>query len=196
MSSQDQVLHVFTSHIFDKWECFTLGKRFISFYVFKFHFWMTYIIIMNGVKYGPNYHLDPHVRIKTSSKQRIKGRSHLTTTTYFNPWFVIINEWVAWSSMVVFTLDDKKNVWPHKICMSPSRRRQVQMDHKGSFTLCVFFSDCDCDSSYHNKKVAQDSMEVFALCDCNNIINSYSALYEQKQIAVTNRTVWTGPKNS
>ena len=36
---------------------------------------------------------------------------------------------------------------------------------KGPFTLCLF-SDCDYDSSYHNKWVVQDSMEVFTLCDC------------------------------
>ena len=35
-------------------------------------------------------------------------------------------------------------------------------------------------------------MEVFTLCDCD-ITNSYTAHYEQKQIAVANRTVWTGP---
>ena len=35
---------------------------------------------------------------------------------------------------------------------------------------CVIFSDCDCNSSYRNKWVVQDSMEVFTLCDCN-IIN-------------------------
>ena len=50
-----------------------------------------------------------------------------------------------------------------------------------------FFSDCDCDSSYRNKWVAQDSVEVFTLCDCNHITNSYIAHYEQKQIAVANR---------
>ena len=36
---------------------------------------------------------------------------------------------------------------------------------------------------------AQDSKEVFTLCDCDNITNSYTAHYEQEQIAVTNRTV-------
>ena len=30
----------------------------------------------------------------------------------------------------------------------------------------TFFSDCDCDSSYRNKWVVQESMEVFTLCDC------------------------------
>ena len=58
----------------------------------------------------------------------------------------------------------------------------------------AFFSDCDCDSSYHNKWVAQDSVEVFTLCDCDNIINSYAAHCEQKQITVANHTVWTDPK--
>ena len=43
-----------------------------------------------------------------------------------------------------------------------------------------FFSDCDCDSSYRNKWVAQDSMEMFTLCDCNNMTNSYVAHYKQK----------------
>ena len=52
-----------------------------------------------------------------------------------------------------------------------------------------FFSDYDCDSCYHNKWVTQKSMEVFTPCDCDNIINSYSAYYEQNQIAVANRTV-------
>ena len=44
----------------------------------------------------------------------------------------------------------------------------------------AFFSDCDCDSSYRNKYVAQDSMEVFTLCDCNNITNSYVTHCKQK----------------
>ena len=35
-------------------------------------------------------------------------------------------------------------------------------DIDASFTLCIF-SDCDCDFSYHNKWVVQDSMEVFTL---------------------------------
>ena len=51
------------------------------------------------------------------------------------------------------------------------------------FKLC-YFSDCDCDSSYHNKWVVQDSMEMFTLCDCNNVTNSYLVHYKQKQIAV------------
>ena len=38
---------------------------------------------------------------------------------------------------------------------------------------CAIFSGCDCDSSYRNKWVVQDSMEVFTLCDCDNITNSY-----------------------
>ena len=33
----------------------------------------------------------------------------------------------------------------------------------------------------------RDSMEVFTLCDCDNITNSYPAHYKQKQIAVANR---------
>ena len=46
---------------------------------------------------------------------------------------------------------------------------------KGSFTLCIFY---DCDSSYRNKWVVQDSMEVFTLCDSDNITNSYTAHYK------------------
>ena len=50
---------------------------------------------------------------------------------------------------------------------------------------CVFFfSDCDCNLVYRNKWVVQDSMEVFTLCDCDNITNSYVAHSEQK----TNRS--------
>ena len=52
----------------------------------------------------------------------------------------------------------------------------------------AIFSDCDCDSSYHNKLVVQDLIEVFTLCDCDNITNFYLAHFKQKQIAVTNRT--------
>ena len=39
----------------------------------------------------------------------------------------------------------------------------------------------------------QDSMDVFTLCDCHNITNSYVTHYKQKQIAVAirkKRTVW------
>ena len=52
---------------------------------------------------------------------------------------------------------------------------------------CAFSSDCDCDSSYHDKCVVQNSMEVFTLCDCDKITNSYAAHYEQEQIAVAIR---------
>ena len=36
---------------------------------------------------------------------------------------------------------------------------------------------CYCDSFYRNKWVIQDSMEVFTLCDCDNITCSYVAHY-------------------
>ena len=36
---------------------------------------------------------------------------------------------------------------------------------------CVFFSDCNCDSSYHNKWVVQDSMEV-RLWEHHHLLNS------------------------
>ena len=51
----------------------------------------------------------------------------------------------------------------------------------GTIHHCAFSSDCDCDSSYRNKWVVQDSMEVFTLCDCDKITNSYVAHYEQKK---------------
>ena len=38
---------------------------------------------------------------------------------------------------------------------------------------CALSSDCYCDSSYHSKWVIQSSMEVFTLCDYDNITNSY-----------------------
>ena len=44
----------------------------------------------------------------------------------------------------------------------------------------AFFSDCDCDSFHRNKWVTWDSMEVFTLCDCDNITNSYAAHCKQK----------------
>ena len=47
-----------------------------------------------------------------------------------------------------------------------------------SFTLCVFFSDGDCDSSGHNKWVTQ-----------NNLTSSSTVYCKQKQIAVSNRTL-------
>ena len=49
---------------------------------------------------------------------------------------------------------------------------------------CVFFSDYDCDLVYRNKWVVQNSMEVFTLCDCDNITYYYVAHCEQK----TNRS--------
>ena len=50
-------------------------------------------------------------------------------------------------------------------------------------SLCVIFYECECDSSYRFKWVVWHSMEVFTLCDCDNIRNSYLAHYKQKQIA-------------
>ena len=47
-----------------------------------------------------------------------------------------------------------------------------------------YFSDCDCDSSCRNTWVVEESMELFELCDCTSITNSYVAQYQQKQIAV------------
>ena len=66
----------------------------------------------------------------------------------------------------------------------------TMVNNKGSFTLCIF-SDCNChcDSFCHNQWVAQDSMEVLALCDCDNITRSCAAHCKQKQIAIANRTV-------
>ena len=55
----------------------------------------------------------------------------------------------------------------------------------GLVHIVRFFSDCDCDSSYHNRWFVQDSMEVFTLCDCDNI--TYLAHFKQKQIAVAIR---------
>ena len=45
----------------------------------------------------------------------------------------------------------------------------------GSFTLCDFFSDCNCNYSYHNKCIVQDTMEVFTQFNCYNITNSFLA---------------------
>ena len=48
---------------------------------------------------------------------------------------------------------------------------------------------------YRNKWVVQDSMEVFTLFDCDNLIHSYAAHYKQQQIVVAiiiKRTVWIG----
>ena len=56
------------------------------------------------------------------------------------------------------------------------------------FHTVRFFSDCDCDSSYRNKWVVQDSREVFTLCDCDNISKSLcSPIASKKQIAVAIR---------
>ena len=66
---------------------------------------------------------------------------------------------------------------------------RVHCSDKGLFTLC----DCDCDFSYLNKWVVQDSMEVLTLCDCDNITNYYSVHCKQNQIAYS--TVWTGLKS-
>ena len=60
----------------------------------------------------------------------------------------------------------------------------VMFDVNSAWRDLKDFSDCDCDSSYCNKWVVQDSMEVFTLCNCNNITNSYVAHFSQKQIAV------------
>ena len=59
--------------------------------------------------------------------------------------------------------------------------------------LFAFFCDYDCDSSYCNEWVVQDSLEVFTLCNCVNITSFYTAHFKQKQIALTSRTVWTSP---
>ena len=65
-----------------------------------------------------------------------------------------------------------------------SRSHNVNTCIKGQFTLWV----CDCNFSYHNNEVVQDSMEVFPLCNCNPC-----AIHKnQKQITVANPTVWTG----
>ena len=63
----------------------------------------------------------------------------------------------------------------------------------GLVHIVRFFSDCDCNSSYRNKWVVQDSMEVFTLWGFNNITNSHLARNKQKQIAIAirkKRTVW------
>ena len=52
---------------------------------------------------------------------------------------------------------------------------------------CAIFSHYDGDSSYRKKWVVQESTEVFTLCDCDNITNSYLVHYKQKQIAVAIR---------
>ena len=49
---------------------------------------------------------------------------------------------------------------------------------------CAIFSDCNRDSSYRNKWVVQDSMEVFTLCDYENITNYYLTHFKQKQIVI------------
>ena len=53
---------------------------------------------------------------------------------------------------------------------------------QGSFTLCDFF--------WLRRRfflLQQIEVEVFTLCDCDNITNSYLAHYKQKQIAVAIR---------
>ena len=49
---------------------------------------------------------------------------------------------------------------------------------------CTIFSNCECDSSGHNKWVVQYSMEVFTQYECDNITNSYLTHYNKQQIAV------------
>ena len=58
------------------------------------------------------------------------------------------------------------------------------IQHIKAHSHYAFFSHCNCDSSCRNKWVAQDSMEVFTLCDCDNITNSYVTQCKQK----TNRS--------
>ena len=57
---------------------------------------------------------------------------------------------------------------------------------------CAFFSDCDCDSSYHSKWATQDSMEMFTIWNSDKVTSSYTAHCKQKQIAVENHSV-NGP---
>ena len=60
---------------------------------------------------------------------------------------------------------------------------EILRDH----SYCAILSECDCNSSYRNKWVVQDLIEVFTLCNCDNIMNSYLAHHKQKQIAVAIR---------
>ena len=60
----------------------------------------------------------------------------------------------------------------------------VNARHLRAHSHCTIFSDCDYDSSHCNKWVVRDSTEVFTLCDCNNITNSYLAQYKEEQIAI------------
>ena len=69
-----------------------------------------------------------------------------------------------------------------------SRKKNLNLDlGLRAHSHCAISSGCGCDSSYCNKWVVQDSMELFTLCDCDNITNPYLAHYKQKQIAVAIR---------
>ena len=65
--------------------------------------------------------------------------------------------------------------------------------HGGRYASCIHAgglscSDCDSYSSYRNKWVVQNFMDVFTLCDCDNVTRSYTVHYKQKLIALANRT--------
>ena len=57
----------------------------------------------------------------------------------------------------------------------------------------AFFCDCDCDSFLCKKWVTQDSMEVFTLCDCDSITNSYAIVSKNKLQSQNALYEWAGP---
>ena len=86
--------------------------------------------------------------------------------------------------MYQLTLVSTETIW---IKAKQNKIVQSENVYYRAHSHCAIFFDCDCDSSYCNKWVVQDSMEVFTLCDFDNITNSYVARYKQKQIAVAIR---------
>ena len=74
-------------------------------------------------------------------------------------------------------------------------RLSLQLHNLKAHSHNAFFSNRDCDSSYDNKWVVRDSMEVFTLCDCDNITGSIIAHCKQKQITQCERTFDHGNEN-
>ena len=40
---------------------------------------------------------------------------------------------------------------------------------------------CDCDFTYRKKWVVKDSVQVFTLCDCDNIASPYTVRWKQNK---------------
>ena len=109
-----------------------------------------------------------------------------TKVKFFTPWYFhnIICIWIWWVCDILHIT--RSDSWSERKSVSSMCVRLHSLRRcKGSFTLYLF---CWLRLRFF-LWVVQDSMEVFTLCDCDNIINSLcnSCIISKKQIAVENR---------